>query len=343
MNSMLKKTLTAAAAAVLVFTGVSRTASAESNNPADIIADYVARVQAEEYEDVYNESFSIARHVNGKEEYFNTLKVLYGNLDSLQYKVLSETADEKLFALYSNDEHIANLRHRKLADGSWATATSFLGEQDYIVEVPSGLKIRANGTALTDAYMLAEKTTATNVSGLNSVQADLAVDQYKLQGMISEPVIAVEGDNNYTTIKDVTCNSLYVGRDLTDNKELQDTLITYAKTCAMWPAGDTTVGAVAAISIQDSDWYRRVSEVQNFWFTAHSAPTFSNEKVLKIVQQGDDTIIANVVFDYYATDGVVSRTWNCGYQMTLVDVGGYWMIAGMGIDSTMNPNYKAKY
>jgi hypothetical protein len=34
----------------------------------------------------------------------------------------------------------------------------------------------------------------------------------------------------------------------------------------------------------------------------------------------------------------VERTWNGGYQMTFLNVGGTWKIAGMAINNELNPN-----
>ena len=49
-------------------------------------------------------------------------------------------------------------------------------------------------------------------------------------------------------------------------------------------------------------------------------------------------MVGYVTFDYYAAGGSYSRTWNCGYQMTFMNVNGTWKIAGMAIDNELNPN-----
>ena len=312
--------------------------SAEERNPADVIADYVARVQGGELGKVYEESFSVMVHKNSQEEYEKALHQVYDGLTSVQYKVLTDTADVKEYALFSNNKRIANLREQKKADGTWAVATVFKTMKTYIIEAETGKTVRVNGTVLGDSEQLSKASEATNLSGLGYTKADLLVDTYRVQNMINEPEITVDGVKKSASIVDVTCDTVYVGEDLTSDQELSDMIIQYAEICAMYPARDIGLGSVASISLTDSNWYSRISEVQSDWFTAHSAPTFSNEKVLKIVKQGDDTIVANVIFDFYATNGEVSRTWVCGYQMTLVNVGGTWLIGGMGVDSTLNPH-----
>lgn len=335
--------ISAAAVSGLVFGRVmpknliSATAE-EAAAPADLIKEYIGAYQAGT--DLYTESLKVVDHLNTENDYNAALNSVYDGLSSVQYSIVNDSDTVKEYKLYNSDNvHIANLRSVQQSDGTWATATIFNEQKDYNIEVPTGLSITINGLDA-GAHQTKTAVPADNYSGLSDTSSAPLVDVYEADGMISEPTVEVSGKSGYTTIKDVTSNTIYVGEDAASDTDLANTLISDAKICAGWPAQDNGIGAVAAISITDSDFYQRVSGVQNQWFTAHGTPAYSNEAVLKIVKQSDDSLIANVIFDYYASNGDVDRTWHCGYQMTMLNVGGTWKIAGFGVDSTLNPNQK---
>ena len=325
------------AASFGIFGRQAAVSAAEEDDPAALIQNYAERVVNGEFDDVYNESFSVQLHLNPQDKYVEALKEIYGDISELQYKKKTEDAETKTYALYDQGVHISDLMMRKQADGTWACATVFPEQKDYIIEVPAGLTVTANGTELGEHYRIEASVPASNYKGMSDTSTAPLVDRYRVATLLDIPNIS-SASGELTVMKDVTGNTLYVGVDSTDNKELKDLIIQYAVTCAKFPAKEGGVGNVASISVTNSEWYSRVSGVQNNWFTNHSTSRFSNEDVLKIVRQGENGVIANVVFDYYATNGDVERTWYCGYQMTLINQNGLWKIAGMGIDSTMNPN-----
>ena len=45
-----------------------------------------------------------------------------------------------------------------------------------------------------------------------------------------------------------------------------------------------------------------------------------------------------MVFDYFADNGEVHRTWHIGYQMTMVNTPQGWKVGGMEINNELNPN-----
>jgi len=322
-----------------IFSRNTAEVSAEESDPAKLIQEYLEKVVNAEYEDVYNESFSVQMHLNDLDSYEKALFGVYHDAEAIQYKLYAEDESSKLFHLYKDTERICDLKMQKQGDGSWALATVFKDQKDYILEVPAGMTVSVNGSEMNEQYLLEANVPASNFLGLANTANAPKVNRYKLNSMIEIPRVTSNG-KECGLMEDVTSNTIYVGTDATTDKDLANTIIQYAVTCAKFPAQEAGVGAVGAISVTDSQWYRRVSGVQNNWFTSHGTSKFSNENVLKIVKQSDTTAIANVVFDYYASNVSVERTWNCGYQMTLMNVGGVWKIAGMGIDSSMNPNAK---
>ena len=343
MKKIRKSLLVAAATCIsllcLGFYRQQTVIQADDDTPATAIKEYLEKVVNKQYEDVYDESFSVLMHLNTIESYEQALRELYGGLRNVEYAPKAEDEDVRLYSLYRDGQYLADIRQQRQADGTWATATVFPKAADYYLEVPVGLIVSVNGTPMDERYLEASSVPASNFSGIGSNYNVPLVDRYKIDAMLDIPEVTCEYEE-YALMKDVSSPVLYYGPDGSGDADLRDTLISYAQTCAMFPAQETSVGSVAAISVTDSVWYSRVSGVQNNWFTKHNTSEFSNQDVLSIVSQSDSAAIANVVFDYYASNGSVKRTWHCGYQMSLIKVNGVWKIAGMGIDSSMNPGYE---
>lgn len=314
-------------------------AEAEAALPESAISTYFSQIRDHDYDGIYEDSMVVSPHINSKEDYLAKLEEIYSGVDTsdIEYTGLDNTDGSKDYKLYYNKKYLATLKLIKSADGKWMASTVFSGDQDYVIEVPVGLTISANGVTLGSEYLLESGAVASNFSGLRDTSEAPKVDVYELKNLLGEPDIEVVGESGYGTLKDVLTGHIFIGKEATDSS-LASTMIQDAKICAQWPAQEASLGAVQAISITSSDWYSRVSGVQNQWFTAHGTSSFSNENAFNIIQQSDDSMVGFVTFDYYASNGEVSRTWNGGYQMTFLNVGGTWKIAGMAINNEMNPN-----
>ncbi|MBQ1468281.1 MAG: hypothetical protein IIZ27_07380 [Solobacterium sp.] len=319
-------------------------AAAEKDMPESAISDYFAKVRNRDFDGIYEDSLVIAPHMNGKQEYVETLEKIYEGVDLNNVKFyLTETVDGvDTYDLYDGDNYLAALKLMKSDDGRWLASTEFSGNNRYVIEAPTGLKISVNGIELTKKNMLEENIVAVNFQGMKNTASAPHVDKYLLENMLGEPEIAVVGDNSYGTLVDVVSGRILVGKK-TEDPTLVQTFIDDAKTCAKLPAQETSLNAVAAISVTDSDWYDRIRTMQNFWFTAHAVSSFSNEKAFNIIQQSEDSMVGYVTFDYYADNGEVHRTWHPGYQISFIRQNGIWKIAGMGINSELNPAKEINY
>ncbi len=233
------------------------------------------------------------------------------------------------YRLYAGDTYLADMELIQDEEGLLHAVMPLEGECTAVVEVPAGEKVSVNGRDLSQ-YRTEENVPAANCLNMGSAQP-VYTDVYELEGLLAEP-----GLDGYALIQDVRSGHWLAGREVTDPELLQE-MIDDAETIAAFPAQDGTLAQAAAVSVTDSAWYRRYATVQNYWFTSHSVSEFSNGEVLKAVYQDDRTIAAHVVFDYYADNGEVHRTWHCGYQMTfrLTDQG--WKVANMAIANELNP------
>lgn len=314
----------------------------EKDLPESAISTYLAHIRNGEFDGIYEDSLVIQPHINSREDYIAKLQEIYAgvDIDKIEFGPIHSDDANLKYALAYENKYLATLELMKSKDGKWLSSTIFNGDNEYEVEVPTGLKIKVNGIELDDSYIIEKKAVASNFSGLNQKADAPKVDRYLLSNLLGTPTIEVVGkESAYGTLTDRVNGMIYVGEKVND-PEIEQIFIEDAKTCAMLPAQDVGLGSVAAISVIDSDWYARISTMQNNWFTEHFPATFSNEKAFNIIKQSDDSMVGFVTFDYYATNGDVERTWNCGYQMSMIDENGIWKIAGMGIDSTLNPNKK---
>lgn len=314
-------------------------AEAEAALPESAISTYFAQIRNKDFDGIYEDSMIVSPHINSKADYIARLEEIYSgvNTSDIEYTGLENTDGSKDYKLYYDKKYLATLKLIKADDGKWMASTIFSGDQDYVIEVPTGLTITANGVKIGPEYLLESNKVASNFTGLKDTSEAPHVDVYELTNLLGEPVIEVDGQSGYGTLKDVLTGHIFIGKT-TNDSTLAQTMIDDAEICAKWPAQEGSLGAVQAISITASDWYSRVAGVQNNWFTAHGTSSFTNQNAFNIIQQSDDSMVGFVTFDYYASNGEVSRTWNVGYQMTFLNVGGTWKIAGMAINNEMNPN-----
>jgi hypothetical protein len=345
INSGVAAAIIAALAIGLVLAGKAEVrkkteeyAALEKTMPEAAIDLYLEELKAGDYEALYEDSLVVETHFNSQEDYTAKVKEVYDgvDLDSVEYACLDNEDGTKDAQLYADGTFLATLRLKQNDDGTWTAGTIFVGDQDYRIEVPTGLEITVNGLDVGTDNCLATGVAASNFAGLNDTSRAPLVDVYELTSLLGEPEIAVKGESGYSVLKDVLSSTLYVGKTATD-ETLAETMVADALICAKFPAQEATVVQVGAISIQDSDWWDRISGMQNTWFTSHSTSSFSNEQAFNIIQQSEDTMVGYVTFDYYASNGDVSRTWYGGYQMTFLKENGTWKIAGMAVDSELNP------
>ena len=316
-------------------------AAAEADMPESAISNYFNHIRANDFDGIYEDSMVVNPHINSKADYIAKLEEIYKDVDTskIEYAGLDNTDGSKDYKLYYNKKYLATLKLIRSSDGRWLASTIFSGDKNYTIEVPTGLSITANGSPIGKSYITEEAVVATNFTGLRDTSPAPLVDVYTLENLLGEPDIQVVGESGYGSLTDVLTGRILIGKTVND-PQLEETMIKDAEICAKFPAQETSLGSVGAISITNSDWYKRVSGVQNQWFTAHGTSNFSNQRAFNIIQQSDDSMVGFVTFDYYASNGEVSRTWYGGYQMTFLNVGGTWKIAGMAIDNEMNPNKK---
>ncbi len=343
MKQMMKKVMGVASGLVVgaLVVGVINsnkvvTVQANTDTPQEIISDYLTQVQLGQFDEIFTNAQIATGQVNDQTTYINKVQEVLGNVTDVQYKTIRDEESDKEFALYVDNEKIASVEQAITYDGTYRTFVHFNDEVDYLLQVATGSTVTVNGVTLSEGYQREKGVTATNFTSLYDESQAPKVDVYYLPDMIAIPEIEIDGVRA-AVIKDVTEDILYAGEDLTLDDSLINTIISYAEICSGFPAQDTSLGSVANISVTNGAWYSKVSEVQNQWFTAHGTRSYSNEDVQQIVRQADDAVIANVSFDYYASNGSVDRTWNCGYQMTLFNIGGVWKVAQITIDGTLNP------
>ncbi len=308
-------------------------AEAEKELPESAITAYLEKIQNKDFDGLYEDSLVVSKHINSKEAYIEKMESIYSGTGVSSIEFASSGYNE--YTLASNGKYLATVKLQQATDGSYIASTVFSGDNNYVLEVPTGMTPVVNGITLDDSYKTESNIVASNFEGVSENSSAVRVDKYELNNLLTYPEsITTAEDSSYIGIDDALSNTIYLGKA---NDALNDTFTSYAITCAKFPAKEASLGEVAAISVRNSDWYSRISGLQNNWFTTHSVSNFSNVQAFDVIQQSDDTAIGHVTFDYYASNGEVDRTWHGGYQMTLINESGTWKIAGFGINIDLNP------
>lgn len=308
-------------------------ASEEADLPQSAISTYLAEVKKENYDQIYADSLIVDPHFNSQADYIAQLEDIYADID-INKVMYQGNANEGEYDLIYDDQLLATLKIIE-QDGRYIASTIFKGDNDYRIEVPTGHSLKINDLEVSSANIIAQSVQAANFSGFASNEDAPKVDIYEIKNLISEPKISVDGYD--ITMKDVLSNTYFVGK--TADPSLEDIAINAARTVAQYPAKDGSLGAIANISITSSDFYNRVKTLENTWFTAHGSYDFTAQ-VSDIMQQNDDSFIANVIWDYYINTGSLERTYHGGYQISFLKVNGSYKIAGFAIDNDLNPANK---
>lgn len=333
-----------AAAALLAFGGgtlyVKKLASdykeLEAEMPQTALGNTLEKLSKADFSGIYENTEQKYGVSASKAAFEDQLAYIFEGAQALRSAQVSETDGEYVFRIYSDNEALADIRMYR-EGGEWKTALPMQGTESYTIEVPAGSAVTANGTPLSQAERKQQNVPGTVFNQIPDQSSVPMVDIYELNGVLGEPEIEIQGTGTAENVENILNGHIIAGRKVDDPKLMQ-MIIDYAKLIAQYPAQETSLGAVAAICDTSASWYQRYTTLQNYWFTSHSISEFTNQQVLRCTALSDDTMLAHVVFDYFADNGEVHRTWHIGYQMALKKYGDVWKVAGMGIDNELNPN-----
>ena len=312
----------------------------EAEMPESAISTYLENIRTGSYDQIYKDSLVVAPHLNSEADYVAKLEDIYSGVTISSIEYAPDSSDTSKYKLYSNKKYLATLDLVKASDGRWLASTEFSGDQNFTVEVPTGLSIQVNGLSVDSSYMTASDTVASNFTQIPNQSSAPHVDTYTFKNLLGTPEITVEGSSSYTTLQDVLSDTIFIGK-VSNEADLATQFTNAAVTLASYPTRDGSLGAIANICITDSDFYSRLSSLQNTWFSDHSTSSFSNVTASDIIMLREDTLVVDLTFDYYAENSEVNRTWHGGYQLSFMRVNGVWKLAGMGIDNELNPAKEA--
>ena len=309
-------------------------ASYEATMPETELKAVLAKLNQKDYSGMYEETMKISPSMDSEENYLARLQEIFADRDvtAMKTEVISETDTQREYRLIDGDTLLGNLLLVKEGD-AWQPAMVLHGSQSYTVEVPSGLELKILGQPVGKEYCIETGKEAANFFQVTDPSVIPFVDIYEFKDLLGAP--ALNAEEGYSMIRDVLSDHWLLGKTVTD-EELKKELIHAAELIAMYPAMDTALANVTAVSDTSAAWYKKYVTLQNYWFTAHNKMDITNQHC-EAVQQSDDTIVSHIYFDYFADNGEVNRTWHCGYQLTFRNIGGVWKVCGTELCSLLNP------
>ena len=309
-------------------------ASHEDEMPEVQINAVMEKIRTGDYGEIYQTTQSIAPTMDSEEAYIARLTEILNTGDpaNIRAETVSLDENERVYQLVNGDTLLGTLTLIREGD-AWKPAFPIKGNKSYRIEVPAGLSLTSGGVQVGAENLLESGKEAANFFQVTDSSVIPSVDIYEFSGLLGEPALNTE--EGYGMIQDVLSGDWLMGKIVTD-ESLQRYMIDAAELIAMYPAQDTALANVAAVSDTSSSWYQKYVTLQNYWFTAHSVKEFSNETI-KAVAQSDDTIVAQIAFDYFMDNGEVNRTWHCGYQLTFRRSGDKYLVCGTELNSMLNP------
>lgn len=274
--------------------------------------------------------------IDSQESYENALKNKLGDAADLTWIETDNYSDEHpQYVLNNGSENLVMVDLVQSGD-SFVPVIPLHGSKTVRIEVPRDMTIYAGGSQIDSSHIVESDVLASNFRQMNDDSYVPEVDIYELDGLLDEPALQDADSNELSVVKDVISEDLLVGEAI-DDEDLKQTIIDAATAMAAFPAQDGSLSAVAAYADPAAGWYYRYSSLPNYWFYPHSVYEFSNQDVIAITSQSEDTAVAHVVFDYFADGGDYSRTWHVGYQLTMHQLNGSWYVASTAIDNELNP------
>ncbi len=313
-------------------------AAAEAAMPETAMEDAVRLIAEKNYDSIYEATAALYPGYDTKETYTAVLEKVFSGTEgnTLRYVLTGGDEARRYYRIYAGDEPAADVELYN--DGSgWKPAVALSGEKNYTLEVPHGAKVSIGGIELGPEQLVKENVYWPVLDEKKAAADSSATcDIYYVEGLLGEPAVTIAGSGATEVLKDAMTGDLVAGEAVTD-KAIRQKIIDYAELIAKYPAQEASAGAVGSIAVTNSYWYQRYVTLQNYWFTSHANSSFTNQEVLNCIKLADDLIESQVIFDYYADNGEVNRTWYIGYQMTLRNTGGDWKVAGISINNELNP------
>lgn len=318
------------AASIFVLSNHKKAINEEINNlPETAIINVIKDIQAGNTDDIYD-YYQAKSNYNTKEDLNTFLQETYGNIN-LNNLVISETEDG-CYNLIENGNLVSTVELTTQNNHNILVAP-FGGDVSVKVEVPAGETLYVNGIEVTSDYLTDKKVKSSYYSDIPSYDTIPVVDVYEVNDLIHTPELSLTSSSS--VVQNALTGTYYVGK--TSNESVEQLIVDATYAIARFPAEDGSLGAIGNYALYDSDFYKRISTLQNQWFTPHNISKFLNTEVLDITWLSEDSFICNVVTDYYMTNGSLERTYYIGYQMSFLKANGSYKIAGFAIDNDMNP------
>lgn len=297
-----------------------------------IALDTFERIKKKDFSGIYEETIKEYPGYYNEEVY---LEKLTNIIEEASNNLSMKQLEDNEYGIYDGNELLLRYHLRKEGDTTFVSIP-MRGQETITLEVPVGMNVMVNGKNLDSSSLVERNVEASNFLSTSLQEEIVMVDVYELDGCVGIPTLYDEKGNELAYVKDAITNHYLVGEKVEDNK-IKERMIECGKQLALYPAQDTTLANVQEVSVVSSLWYQRYATLQNYWFTPHETYKFSNEEVLHMARQSEDTIVAEVIFDYYAENEEVSRTWYIGYQMTFLEVDGEWKVLDIEINNELNP------
>lgn len=298
-----------------------------------VAQDVYKRILERDFTGIFEETEKEYPGFYDEEVYLEKLNQILEEADpsKLSYKQLNSNQ----YGIYEDNTLLFRFDLNKEAD-TYKVAIPMRGQDRITLEVPVGMNVQVGSETLGSSNLIEENVEASNFLSTTLQDEIVMVNVYELDNCLGIPTLKDVSGNELSAVQDAITGHYLVGQKVEDSS-LDNRFIECAKQLALYPAQDTSLANVQNVSITSSLWYQRYQTLQNYWFTPHDVYRFSNEEVLHKAKQSDDTIVAEVIFDYYAENDEVNRTWYIGYQMTFLEVDGEWKVLDIEINNELNP------
>jgi len=290
---------------------------------------------------------------NRVEEFAAYFKSYYG--DSVESSVFTErklhrTEQSRFYDVQINKKAAQKFKLTKTGEkkliyfDSWKVEMeTVIPAKTAVIQVPPGVKLTLNGTAVTADYKLAVSTyTPEYYKNVKDDKMKLNMDTYQIGGLVAissiEAVTATGEACEVSLLKEdkennTSTNIVKLPIPADKVQELKSITETITKKYAEFVAKDVSFADLAPYLYQKTKLYDDLKEFYNGWFTGHQTYGFENVEFFSLQYFNDTHSAVGIKFKYFVTKSDKRYEYDVKYTAYLIKVGNSWLLADLSIAS----------
>ena len=306
----------------------------ENSTVESALRTYLEWINTENYQAIYDAAGFTETPLNGKEQYLDYLKGLYGGATELTLREKPTVDGTKKYSLYNGKTKLANLQAMLSTEGegnTWYIVTELSYLKPYTIIASDDVRLTVNGKSVAELSLPSKEVQSTVFPLKEEAETVLPViREYTLENLLTPPTVegvALSGEA-CTVVSNEQTIHLYSPDTAAVQETNKDLAIAAATTYAEFVSGDASRTQALKYIHKDSALYQTVRTYSSDWFGDHDSHEFRDITVSDYHCFASTDFSCTVSFQPVYTRGSrVIMGVPVHYEMTfLLNENGEWML-----------------